>query len=84
MFLEILAGEEARCKPLWRVFRNACGWSREAFGWCLVFLFALQGDFCYFVVGFRGYLGNCCRRLCNVNTYPIFSNRSTYIVLMAL
>ena len=32
MFLQILPGEEAHRKPLWRVFLNACGWSPEAFG----------------------------------------------------
>ena len=26
-------------------------------------LFALQGDFCHFLAGLRGYLGNCCRWL---------------------
>ena len=32
MSVEILPSEEARRKPVWQVFSNACGRSQEAFG----------------------------------------------------
>ena len=55
MFLEIVPGEEAHGKPLWRVFRNAVDGRQRPLDdtW---FLSAWQGEFCYFLVGFRGYL----------------------------
>ena len=51
VFPGILPGGEAHNKPLWRVFPNACGWSPKAFGRYMVFLSALQGFFCFFLLG---------------------------------
>ena len=45
MFPGILPGEEAHCKPLWRVFPNGCGWS-PGDTWC--FFLPCRGIFVTF------------------------------------